>query len=219
MKFFTYAVLVAGASAISLKQMIASDKTVDQVTDKEWQELGEALYSYTADGETLSFPEMKEAVVTWAEKHDVEPFKGWQKALRHIFDMVDKNGDGEISRAEADKAAEELDSDEEVQLKALVTDPTEEQWNELGKAVWDATEGDNTLEKGELIHIVGAWANKHGFDLPDGWKDYVGKVFDYVDANSDGHVTRDELQAAFEKHEDDMDVQLTSTLKSTLKLK
>ena len=77
MKFFTYACLVAGASAISLRQMIAADKTVHEVTDKEWQELGEALYSYTADGETLSFPEMKEAVVTWAEKHDVEPFPGW----------------------------------------------------------------------------------------------------------------------------------------------
>ena len=219
MKFFTYALLVCGASAISLKQMIASDKEVTEVTKKEWEELGDALYSYTADGESLSFPEMKEAVVTWAKKHDVEPFKGWEKALKHVFDMVDTNGDGEVSRAEADKAADEMDSDEEVQLKALVTDPTKEQWTELGTAIWDATEGDNTLEKGELVDLVGAWAKKHGFDLPADWKEWVGKAFDYVDANSDGHVTRDELQAAFEKHEDDMDVQLTSTLKSTLKLR
>jgi hypothetical protein len=79
MKFLTYALLVAGTTAISLKQMTLNtlDKKVNEVTEKEWEELGEALYSYTADGETLSFPEMKEAVVTWAKKHDVEPFKGW----------------------------------------------------------------------------------------------------------------------------------------------
>lgn len=219
MKFLTYALLVAGASAISLKQMTALDKKVNEVTKKEWEELGDSLYSYTADGETLSFPEMEDAVIAWAKKHDVEPFKGWKKALRHIFKMVDKNHDGEISRAEADKAADEMESDDDVQLKAMVTDPTKEQWEELGTAVYDATEGDNTLEKEELIKIVGAWAEKHGFDLPEGWKKYVGKVFDYVDANHDGHVTRAEIDAAMEKHEDDMDVQLKSTLKSKLKLR
>ena len=136
--------------------------------------------------------------------------------------MVDTNHDGEISRKEADAAADKMDEEDDVQLKAMVTDPTEEQWKELGMALWDATEGDNTLEKDELIGIVGAWAKKHGFDMPDGWKDYLGKIFDYVDANHDGHVTRGEMKAAFEAEEegkDDMDVQLKSKLKSAIKLR
>jgi Ca2+-binding EF-hand superfamily protein len=136
--------------------------------------------------------------------------------------MIDTNGDGEISKKEADAAADKMEEEDDVQLKALVTDPSKDQWEELGKALWDATEGDNTLEKGELIDIVGAWATKHGFKMPEGWKDYVGKVFDYVDKNSDGHVTRDEMKAAFEKEEegkDEMDVQLKSKLKSATQLR
>jgi len=80
--------------------------------------------------------------------------------------------------------------------------PSKEQWQELGKAIWDSTAGDDTLEKDELISIIAAWADKHDFTdkLPKGWKEYVGKLFDYVDANSDGHVTRDELEAAMKKH-------------------
>jgi len=49
--------------------------------------------------------------------------------------------------------------------------------------------------------MIEAWATKHGFadKLPKGWKEYVGKIFKYVDANDDGHVTRDELEAAMKK--------------------
>ena len=53
------------------------DKKVDEVTEDEWEELGKALYSYTDDGETLSYPEMEKEVVDWAKENDVEPFKGW----------------------------------------------------------------------------------------------------------------------------------------------
>jgi len=59
---------------------------------------------------------------------------------------------------------------------------------------------------GELYGLITKWAKKHDLTPPKGWKKDVKKMFDYVDANNDGHVTRDELKAAFEKHEDDMDV-------------
>ena len=116
--------------------------------------------------------------------------------------MVDTNDDGKVSRDEADAAAKEMEDEDDVQLKALVTDPSKEQWEDLKEACEKATEGDNTIEKPELIKIVGDWAKKHELKLPEGWKKYIGHVFDYVDADHNGHVTRKELEAAMKEDED-----------------
>ena len=126
--------------------------------------------------------------------------------LKKVFDYVDANSDGHVTRAELQAAFEKHEEDMDVQLAAKVAsgltlgEPTDAQWKELGMAIWDSTEGDNTLEEGELIDLIGAWAGKHDIDLPDGWKDWVSKAFDYVDANDDGHVTRDELVKAMKEH-------------------
>jgi len=169
MKFLHYALLIAGASAMKLKQMttIALDKKVDEVTEAEWKELGDALYSYTADGETLSYPEMEKEVVDWATKNDVEPFKGWKKALKHIFKMIDTNGDKEISRKEADKV---IDEHEDVQIGSMATLLTKDPMDDIEAGVKAELEKDGGLTLKELNKIIEDVADKYDFTLPEGWK-------------------------------------------------
>ena len=62
--------------------------------------------------------------------------------------------------------------------------------------------GDNAIDLGELYDLIKEVADKYDYKLPRGWKKHVKKIFDYVDANHDGHVTKAEIEAAMAKHED-----------------
>ena len=208
MKFFAYVALVATTSAISLKNFAAlsalEDKHVSEVTEAEWHELGSAIYSETDGGETMTFKELVGVVKKWAEKHEVEPFKGWKKMLRMVFDHVDADHSGDVTREEMDKAIAEHEGEDMLQTKSK--GPEED----FEKAIRAELDHDGSVELGELYEIIEKIADKYDYTLPKGWKKHVKAVFDHVDANGDGKVTGPEIEKAME--EDD-DVQLSAKSK------
>lgn len=223
MKFLTYAFLIAGTAAISLKNFatIDLDKKVDEVTEDEWMELGKAIYAETENGETLEYPELEAAVVKWAKKHDVEPFKGWKKMLKDVFNEVDENNDGHVTRKEMDDAIkehEEGEDSDDLQITSAkkVKDVTEEEWMELGKAIYAYTANGETLSFKELKRAVRKWAKKHDVKPFKGWKKVLKKIFKKVDTDNNGEVTRAEMDAAIAKHEEDDDLQLSGPAQTAL---
>jgi len=139
---------------------------------------------------------MKGEVVDWAKKNDVEPFKGWEKALKHLFKMIDTNGDKEISRKEADAVIKEH---EDVQLGSMATLLTKDPMADLEAGVKAELEKDGGLSLDELYALIEKIAAKYDFDLPQGWKGHVKKMFDWVDSNNDGTVTGPEIESAMKK--------------------
>ena len=111
-----------------------------------------------------------------------------------MFDYVDANDDGKVTGAEIEAAMKKHKppkDDAEVQLGG----PEED----FKAAIGAELEKDGSVTMKELIDIIKALAKKYKVKLPKGWTKYVKKVFDYVDANSDGKVTGPEIEAAMGK--------------------
>merc|ERR1711907_659807 len=104
------------------------------------------------------------------------------------FDAVDADGNGELDAAEVEAAMDHMGIDEEVQF------PTEE---ELFEWVQGHLDADGDLTKEEAAHDIAAWADANGVTIPQQAWDILEAAFDAVDANGDGALTLDELEAAF----------------------
>jgi len=68
--------------------------------------------------------------------------------------------------------------------------------DDIEAGVKDELEKDGGLTLKELNKIIEDVADKYDFDLPEGWKQHVKKLFDWVDSNNDGVVTGPEIEDA-----------------------
>jgi Ca2+-binding EF-hand superfamily protein len=104
------------------------------------------------------------------------------------FDAMDTNGDGALDQGEVETAMEYMGIDEDTEF------PTQE---EIVAAVEKELARDGGITKEEAAGAIAAWADSQGVTIPQEAWDVMEAAFDAVDANGDGALTADELEAAF----------------------
>merc|ERR1712048_1128289 len=157
-----------------------------------WNEIEAWAHSELENGGTITKQEAHDALSALAKKHGVEiPDEVWA-ALEEIFDAIDTDGNGELDAGEVKAALDHVTEGqdwEDVQL------PTEE---EVRAWIHEELAKDGDITKKEAADAVKAWANSQGVVVPkEVWK-ALEASFDAVDANGDGKLTAEELEAAFE---------------------
>merc|ERR1711988_1682209 len=127
-----------------------------------------------------------------AKKYKYKLTKDDMEMVKKVFDYVDANDDGKVTGAEIEAVMEKHpEDDEDVEVEGPKKDFKDAVEAELKK--------DGSLEHDELYDIIKELAKKYKHKLPEGWKEGVKKIFDWVDANHDGHVTGEEIEAAMKK--------------------
>ena len=194
MKFFAYAALFLGASAVRLSSHSSANLAVkgDGPPVQMLNDLKELAYEETEGNGTITLKELKQAVKALSKKHDWKLPKGWKKHVKKMFKDADANGNGKVNRKELKAALEGVEEEEDYPV------PSREQVKE-----WIEKElaKDGSITKQEIIDAVVAWADKHDFEVPkDVWK-MLDEGFNAVDTNSDGKLTEKEILAAVKKYD------------------
>ena len=162
---------------------------------------------------SLELDELYGIVKKVAKKYKFKLPKGWKKHIKKIFDYVDANDDGKVTGPEIEAAMKkhEGDSSDDEEIQLTENDPMDD----FKAAVEAELEKDGSLKLDELYAIIKKIAKKYNYKLPKGWKKHVKKMFNYVDANNDGKVTGEEIEAAMKKHEQD-DLELDEPVTATM---
>ena len=129
-----------------------------------------------------------------AKAHDLKLPKGWKKFVKKVFKYVDANDDGKVTGPEIEEAMKKHEEESDVEL-----DSSDDE-DPLADALEAKLEKDGYVTLKEVYGIIEKLAKEHDVKLPKGWKGYVKKIFEYVDANDDGKVTGPEVEAAMKKH-------------------
>ena len=176
------------------------DKEEDEDKDLETADPGDdfkaAIKAELDKDGSVTLKELYGIIKSIAKKYKFKLPKGWTKHVKKIFDYVDANDDGKVTGPEIDAAMKKHDKEEkEVELD------DEDVGDDFEKAIKHELDKDGNVDLEELYAIFEKLAKEYKFKLPKGWKGYVKKIFDYVDANNDGKVTGPEIEAAMAKHE------------------
>lgn len=222
MKFFALAALVGLTSAIKLQHHTVSvPHTLIKLQDKdmcpskkEAKEIGKGIEAYE------DWPITAAQAQAWADAEGLNEEE--MEVATTIFEHVDANDNGEISKAEA-KAAFKWMMDHchpkkeaaFLKLKTLAKAtakqeddgewecPTAEEEDQIMAALehWLA---DGVITKEEAVADITAWLAEAGEPplTDEEWAE-LDALFNYLDADSSGGVTEDELHAAWEKHEEE----------------
>jgi Ca2+-binding EF-hand superfamily protein len=114
------------------------------------------------------------------------------------FQMMDKNGDGKISKDEHEDAAEEkfkrMDTNHDDKLTAAEMDAAHEKM--MGKA-GERAGGKARLSSSEKIKMIDT--NHDGVVSEDEFEESSKMMFEKLDADKDGYVTKAELKAGHDK--------------------
>jgi len=114
--------------------------------------------------------------------------------LEAAFDAMDTDGNGELDMEEVEAAMEHMGIDENTNW------PTEE---EMEAAVRAELAKDGDITKEEAAGAIAHWADENNVTIPQEAWDVMEAAFDHVDANGDGALTADELEAAFAETEEE----------------
>ena len=102
MKFFTaIAALFAVTQAVTLEAAPESTSLVQKMSDED-HEIFEAIDADNSG--TVSFKELCDFIEAYCKKKGYKLPKGWKKHVRKLFNKVDTNGDGEVTKKEVEAA-------------------------------------------------------------------------------------------------------------------
>ncbi len=182
MRFFALAIaaFVSTTEAVKLHQAPAlfqlhGKQQLMQLAAKKHEDMtfSEMFKAIDTDNSgTLSLKEIFTAIKHYAGEHNIELPKGWRKYVTKMFNDVDANGDGEVTK------------------------------EEIGAAIWNKVDSNNDGEwdLGEVKDAVRGLAEAAGKKLVDGWEQMVEDAFNHVDADGSGKISVEELKTALDKH-------------------
>ena len=214
MKFLAYAALTLGVSALSLNQMSSSNSlsaimpeymnielTKDDEHDSVKKDFEKAIKAELDKDGNVTLKELYAIVKKIAKDYEFKLPKGWKKHVKMAFDYVDANHDGKVTGPEIEAAMKKHEEKEKKkEAKDVEVESSDDDEDPLEEALKAKLEKDGSVTLKEVYGIIEKLAKEHDVKLPKGWKDYVKKIFEYVDANDDGKVTGPEVEEAMKKH-------------------
>ena len=194
MRFFAIAALMATASAVRL-----SSTNAIQQGPPSWEDVLEVLDSDNSG--TVSWEEIMDFVKEMEKQHGEKMPEDMKKELKKMFDYVDKDGSGDIDKAEFEAA---------VKAHGAMGQKTRKGFTQLlaqqGPPSWEdfleVLDSDNTgtVSWEEIMDFVKEMEKQHGEKMPEDMKKELKKMFDYVDKDGSGDIDKAEFEAAIKAH-------------------
>ena len=190
--------LASTTRVTQLKQSVVQSQLAQTKQAPSWEEII-SIVDKNGDNE-----------VQWQELADLFNDNGielsadeWDQ-LQQVFDLIDADGSGAITKAEFDDAMAKYGLGQKVR-KALAQNKTKAaSKSKQGPPSWEDileeldTDMSGTISYGELKSYIEALEVEHDFELSeDDWAQ-VEQVFDFIDADGSGEVDEAEFAAAME---------------------
>ena len=196
-------------STKDVKTLLAEKVKANQSSEEVWDWLMENV-DKDGNGE-LSWKEVSGLVDWVCKEHGVskKECKEGKKEVKKAFDMADTSGNGQISEAEFEAAWTAAHGAKKVQVKNLVANKmklsTKGDSDEVWAEVLNEVDADNsgTVSWGEVEGYVHKACKDHGVPKGDcdAWLQHEAKpVFDAVDTDGSGDITKAEFDAAWGAH-------------------
>ena len=201
---------------VQVKSMIRSKRDVELSKDQEEEIEAWVKDKLSTGDKQISKKEAKKGLEEFVKKHKMPKItdEEWDE-LDKIFNEVDANGNGKLSYGELKAAWEAHEKDMEsafVQVKSMIrskrdVELSKDQEEEIEAWVKDKlSTGDKQISKKEAKKGLEEFVKKHKMPkiTEEEW-DELDKIFNEVDTNGNGKIDVDELKAAIEHHEKEME--------------
>ena len=195
MKFFAVAALMATTAAVRL----SATNAVAQ-GPPSWEDVLEVLDSDNSG--TVSWGEIMDFVKEMEKQHGEKMPEEMKKELKKMFDYVDKDGSGDIDKAEFEAA---------IKAHGAMGQETRQGFSQLlaqqpGPPTWEEVlevldkDGSGTVSWGEIEGFIKQLEKEHGVKISKEDKKMIRDVFQMVDTDGSGDIDKAEFEAAVKAH-------------------